>query len=570
MNKDTKIFTLFSTFWITLCWIGFLLSLFGFFYAPIFIIILIAGALILPYIIKKYQLSLSRSFAITIFAITIFVLFFSYFTTPTIFSGRDQGSISEAAIRLSQNHQLEFQTPASEEFFKIYGPGKALNFTGFHYTQNGNLTTQFPLVYISWLAIFYSIFGLIGFKIANSILFIIFAASFYLITKNLAQSQVSSKLSALFVITSFCFSWFFKFTLTENLALALLFFGIFQITEFTKNNSSILRNISLILACSSLSLLVFTRIEGIAIFFMLILFLLFKKKSRNILIEHKLWTIFSILTLFLIFILNFIKDLSFFKEMGKAFLKSEISSVSQEINIFTAFILYGILVFLILGSVKIIQLIAKKDFQRLVPLFIALPTFVYLLNPQISSDHPWMLRRFTFSILPILILYTILLLDHFYTNNKKVIAKSLTILILSTTLPTFTYFATFSENANLLKQIESLSKQFSNDDLVLVDQEVTDDGWSMLSGPLNFIYNKHSVYFFNINDFNKIEKNNFNKIFIIIPNKNLEKYSASELKDRMHYVKDYNFTTTRLNKESTSILPRKETITIVGKIFEIK
>src|SRR3972149_2208976 len=43
-----------------------------------------------------------------------------YFSEPTIFSGRDQGSLSEAAFHLTQNSQLAFSTKASQSFFQIY------------------------------------------------------------------------------------------------------------------------------------------------------------------------------------------------------------------------------------------------------------------------------------------------------------------------------------------------------------------------------------------------------------------------------------------------------------------
>ncbi|MFC1644758.1 hypothetical protein ACFL08_01895 [Patescibacteria group bacterium] len=572
MNKDIKIFTLFSAFWIILCWIGFLLSLFDFFYNYIFLTYIILGVAtgLFLFFSKGYAKHISKEFKIVIFLIALFSVFFSYFTSPTIFSGRDQGSISEAAIRLSQNNRLEFTTPASEEFFKIYGPGKALNFPGFHYSQEGTLITQFPLVYTSWLAIFYSIFGLLGLKIANSIAFSIFSISFYFIVKKLTTSSIAPWLSILFITTSFCFSWFFKFTLTENLALPLIFFGIFQLAEFTSAKNISKNKHNLVLSFLSLGLLIFTRIEGIAIFSMMIPVLLLIKPCRDFIFKNRFWTILSLLLLFLISILNLIKDINFFKEMGKALLKTELSSTSQEINILIAFSLYGIIIFFILGIVKITKLLVKKEYSKLIPLLIILPTFVYLLNPQISSDHPWMLRRFIFSILPIFILYSILLLDDLRNKKNAVLTNALVLLILLTTIPAFSSFAIFSENKNLLQQTEELSSNFSSKDLVLVDQEATGDGWSMISGPMNFILKKNSVYFFNINDFSKIDRSKFERIFIITPERNIKKYQESALGEKLNFVKDYSITTTRLNSKSEVSIPKQETILITGKIFEIK
>lgn len=51
-------------------------------------------------------------------------------TEPTVFTGRDQGSIALAAIELARGHELAFRNAASDAFFGIYGPGRALNFPG--------------------------------------------------------------------------------------------------------------------------------------------------------------------------------------------------------------------------------------------------------------------------------------------------------------------------------------------------------------------------------------------------------------------------------------------------------
>ena len=222
--NEYKLFSALGIFILGLEFLAIILSLFGFFYWPILVVYLIVGIVFLcichsertpmphrgesknlrsiissfiinrkayDYIKQILRLRPSTNFAqddkkdttknsnfLQLFFISLisllFIIFLSFSTEPTVFSGRDQGSFSEAAVRLSQNHQLEFETLVSQEFFKIYGQGTALNFPGFSYTADGKLITHFSIGYIAWLAVFYSLFGLSGLAIANGVLFFIF------------------------------------------------------------------------------------------------------------------------------------------------------------------------------------------------------------------------------------------------------------------------------------------------------------------------------------------------------------------------------------------------------------
>ena len=189
--KDYQFFRLLGLLTITLGWFGFALTLAGCFASWLVWLGVISILGFFGYWIGSQKLfrGLSREFVVLGIIFLIVTTVFSFFSTPTIFSGRDQGSISESAIRLSQNGQLEFSTPESEVFFKIYGPGRALNFPGFHYTPGGNLITQFPLIYTSWLALFFSLFGLTGFLIANALLFFVFSFSLYLLFRLFAEPK---------------------------------------------------------------------------------------------------------------------------------------------------------------------------------------------------------------------------------------------------------------------------------------------------------------------------------------------------------------------------------------------
>lgn len=538
--NNFQLFTLFGFFWIGLGWLSLLLSLFNIFYSIFFIIYFILWILASIYIafLNKRKLEVDYGILVVVILSLFTIFIFSHYTTPTIFSGRDQGSLSEAAIRLSQNHQLEFSSTASHEFFKIYGPGKALNFSGFNYTNAGNLITQFPLGYISWLAIFYSLFGLSGLVIANGVTFFIFLISFYLIARHYIQK--SSALVAFFlVLTSFIFSWFFKFTLSENLALALVWFGIYEFILFTQHR----KRFYLLASLLSFALLLFARVEAVAFLAIIIAILLIKYRDWKYLIFVVIGKkiLLTLLGIALIYLFNLTVNIHFYTALAKGTLGSFISfgnNVKNSTNIFSSFLtlmkifmLYGLFNYLALGVAGIFLLIKQKRFSILLPFLIVSPSFIYLINPSISNDHPWMLRRFVFAIIPVCIFYTVFFLDWFF--KKRIYFYLLIVLLAGTNLLVFIPFLQISPNKNLLPQVEDLSKNFLASDLILVDREATGDGWSMITGPMNFLYEKQAIYFFNPKDLSKINLNNFSNIYFIIPDNNLDLYRDSNILEKL-------------------------------------
>lgn len=583
INKnDYLIFAVFSSAWIFLGWVAFLLSLGGFFYAwiPGGFFLLILAVIGRQAILKKMSFKISRELAIFSSAILVFVILASFFATPTIFSGRDQGSISEASIRLSQNHKLEFSTPASSEFFKIYGGGKALNFPGFYYAPAGQLTTQFPLAYISWLAVFYSFFGLAGLVIANAILLFIFLISFYLLARNFVKKKLAYILLVL-AATSFPVFWFFKFTLSENMALAMLWISILWIYLFIKEQG-LFFYLSFLL---SAGLLVFTRIEGIFLFISGFLTIFFFTRKNTIWKEKKkLLIAYPAIFLTILLIMNFAKDIYFYKEIARALLhiRQDQTSVpsalggflSPVIFEFRVFFLYGLTSFSLLGIFGIIWFLAKKQWRKMIPFFVVFPSLIYLLSPWISSDHPWMLRRFVFSIVPAFIFYSILFLQDWTSEEKmrhrKIISWTLIAIMIFSNLFLFLKYFTFSENKGLLEETKKISENFSPNDLVLVDREAGGDSFSMITGPMNFLYNKNAVYFFNPKDAGKIDKSKFGKIYLIASNQNLNFFVRALGKENLVYLKGYSINNEKLSNSGDFFLPEKDAYEIDGEILKIK
>lgn len=583
--KNRQLFEIFVLFWVSFGWLALLATLLGIFYNAIFIALFFLGviAFSILLVLNKEKARLDR-FSFLAIALSLLAVFtFSYYTTPTVFSGRDQGSFSEAAIRLTQNHQLKFSTDASREFFKIYGPGKALNFPGFNYTSDGQLITQFPLGYTSWLAAFYGIFGRNGLVMANGVPFFIFLLSFYVISRHYIKSRVAL-LPPIFVVSSFAFSWFFKFTVSENLALMLLWFGIYEFLLFLKDENRF-HFFSFFFA---VGLLAFSRIEALAFLAVAFAILLIrnKKQKESILVKIGRRNLALVATAIVLYGINIVITLDAYTVLLKGALKplfflasgaAGSSASLMPLFVLKVFMVYALFGFVAIGIIGVIYFFKRRDFFMLVPFFIVLPAFIYLLQPAISADHPWMLRRFLFAIIPISILYATIFLENFLKKNA--LLYFIYAILFLTNLLVFVPYLNFSPNKGLLAQVEKISENFAASDLVLIDQKATGDNWSMMTGPMSFLYGKQAVYFFNPNDFEKIDRAKFNRIFFIIPDDSLNLYRQSGLLEKLTPEKNYEIKTVLLdsvaadksNLTSSEIyLPEKKPISVFGKIYLAK
>lgn len=149
-------------------------------------------------------------------------------------------------------------------------------------------------------------------------------------------------------------------------------------------------------------------------------------------------------------------------------------------------------------------------------------------------------------------------------------------MLIFTNLIVFVPYLTISPDKNLLPQIKTISENFQESDLILVDRDATGDGWSMMTGPLNFLFNKQAVYFFNSKDLSQIDRDKFTAIYFIIPDTKLDFYRSNGILEKLTPVKDYSIATEILAIKTggkqemftTSIeLPSMQNSTIYGKIY---
>ncbi len=467
---------------------------------------------------------------ILIGVLTLGAIFIAIRTEPTVFTGRDQGSIALASLELAAQHELAFRTPVSDAFFAVYGPGRALNFPGFSYTDTGALITQFPLGYIAYLGIFTSWFGPTGLLIANALLFILSGWTFFeLLT--LFVSRRNALLGTILFATSFIIVWLTQITLTENLALFLFLSLVVALVYFHQDNDAHFLPALLVTGF----LLALTRIEGFVIAPLALAYILYRPTLRNHLLRlPKKWTVPTLLFLSFLFLRDFFMNLPFYTTLGKAALKywhtlSAGTSAGTEPNLGPILISYGLFPLFVLGIAALIFEVMQRRTRLIIPILLAAPTLIYLLNGHISDDHPWLLRRYAFTLFPLFLLATVVLWDSLETKlgdgQKKLFAAvCFSFLFIFQIPPSFQALKTV-EYQTLYEQTLSLGQQFGDRDLILIDRGSTGDPFAMITGPLATLDGKNAVYFFNPEDYSRIDRHAFEHTYLLTTAESLSRYA---------------------------------------------
>lgn len=590
IEKTSSLSVLFGLAFVVFGWFALSLTLGSAFYFPLialgFVLLMTLALVIAWKFLRLSSIDLRLAFTVTLlYAVGIGIV-----SEPTIFSGRDQGSIAEAAYRLAKNTELAFSTPGSDSFFQIYGAGTALNFPGFAYTTDGSLLTQFPLGYTAWLGSFVSLFDLSGFAIGNALLLFLFLFFFYQLLRLFAQPYYACA-GLVLALTSFLPSWFAKLTLTENLAVFLFTFLIYNLILFFREGKFLFYAGILL----SGGLLAFTRIEGFAILVLALALVIFHPHTRALIRAYP-WKTLVIPGLLFFFVLlrDFFMNLPYYKMIGKALFKTyerfgtAAGSLgeSASTSLGSLFFLYGFLLIALLGLFGILLFLKKKHYALLIPAFVALPTFLYLFQPSITPDHPWMLRRYLFTLFPVLVFSAVMCLALLFAKKeatplfpvKQPAGKRLflvTLIFLGLILlqyPAWSGQLLFAEHRGLTEEIATFSREFSDKDLILVDRNATGDGFAMLTGPAQFLYGKNTIYFFNPYDLTALDTSHFEHVYLLTPEESQSRYAAV-FGDRLVFKKSVTFTLEHSGVLSFSqnalMLPEKQTTQTRNILFQI-
>lgn len=549
------------------------LSLFGWFFPPLTLLalILLFGGVGFALFSLFQAKDLTRLTLIGLLSLLALVI--ALRTEPSVFTGRDQGSISLAALELSTNYELAFRSPVSDAFFEIYGPGRALNFPGFSYTESGALITQFPLGYTSYLALFSSWFGVSGLVLGNALLFILSGWTFFELLSLFVTRKSALFGTALFV-TSFLPIWLMTLTLTENLALLLYLTIAKALVRLDQDDDP--RFLPLIILTGFL--LALTRIEGFVIAGIMLAFIILRPKLRaHLLALPKRFAIPAILFLGFLFLRDLFMNLPFYTMIGKAALKywHELSGTGgggSNPAIGPILFSYGLFPIFLLGIASLLFGLMKRKFTLLIPVLLAAPTLLYLLNGHISDDHPWLLRRYAFTIFPLLLLATVCLIENLKghlagTWQQRFSLAAFAALFLLQLSPAFAAFKTV-EYDTLLDQTKTLSQFFTEKDLVLIDRGTTGDPFALLAGPLATLYGKNAVYFFNPDDYDRLDRSGFDRVYLLTAEDSLGRY-ADTFGDRLLPVQTVSFTFPALAAKIPYAAPEENRIESNALIFQI-
>jgi hypothetical protein len=595
-------FEVFSLGWITFSFLSLCLAISGFFHLFWLIFFVVTIIFSLFYLVKKQHIQIIGLGKLSWIIFTIICLlgiFLSLFSVPTIFGGRDEGSYSTSGLLISQNHQTTYSDELTNQFFQIYGPGKALNFPGFYYQEDGSLKSQFLPAYPSWIAIWYSFFGLPGLKFVNLFPFVTFLFSFYLILKIITAEFHPQKpkgkkypclpiLGLVMLATVFPLIILYKFTLGEIYFAALLWFSIYLFLEYFKESSGFRYGMIFV----PLVILPFVRIEATA--FLLMFLFLFILKDYEHLKSPRYQLPFMILGF--TFLTAFAYEPNFFIDslgnVAEPLLEKEVP-LSEEDSFLSddwknfynlrLFHTYNLIPFFIFTGVFLLNFLRKKEREKirgkskffLLPFVFSLPTLIYLFDANISLDHPWYFRRFIFMIIPMTILYATLFLCCLRYSNRWLF-RAIVLLIISLNILLLFPVAsdgqpeknllTFGQNQHLLAQIEELSSNFSDKDLILVSQQSSGSGWSLMSEPLRTLFGKQAIYFFNPYDLGKIDRSKFENIYLISSVSELSLYEKINKKEIKRYTIENTIINPSQNPEQKPRTIETKTETIIFQV----
>ncbi len=533
-HQAQNFFTLTGLSALVFIWFALALGVSGFFFVPLIAFgFSLMSTLVLFLLIKTLALLdiPEKAFLLILFGLA---LTSTLPVEPTVFTGRDQGSIATAAIALAEHHAFRFSLPAADTFFSIYGPGLAYNFPGFFYTEHGELLTQFPLAYTAWLASFYTLFRIDGLAIGNAVLLTLSLFSFYFLLRNFLHRLIAF-LGTLLLSAAFLPTWFAKFTLTENLALFLFIFLAFSVVRFRAEG----KFLHYAAALATAGIFCFTRIEGFLLLPITLFLIAESAHARSI---WRLYPTKSLVAPILLFLLTFGASFSdalpFYTMIGKAlrdFLTSfgaaetVASATVDTLPVLSILITYGLLLIVILGLIGIFIIFRYRKYSALIPFLIALPTFAYLVFPNITPDHPWMLRRYLPTIYPTLVFSALVGISILFAENRhfpiSFPQSPRRRFVLALVFAGLFAFQTAAwqqgllarENASLLQQTAAIADSFGPRDLILVDRETTGSGFAMIAGPLASLHHKNAVYFFNPDDLSKINRSLYEHVWLIVP-----------------------------------------------------
>ncbi len=454
-----------------------------------------------------------------IFFICIILLFFSliyFFSDQNIRGDYDAGNYKIAATALDSN-----------KISPLFLPG-----------------------YPVFLYPFYKLFGLNGFSIGNSFLFLLsmlIINTIYNLLIGKRKFLIEVILWAVFYPTI----WFYRQTLAENLSLPLFLISTLSLLKIQKKQNVYL---NFLVGFFSISLSVLIRPEAILFFISYIITSVFLFYKNKYFLKNRIINLIFISFLFSIFIfsiniyyeyiysteyiLKYIKKIPI--EILKTFNFGEVSdkevSFSDYPNYLDYSIRYTIDSIIAYGFLPIILLFTQipfKKWKNLLFLLFLIPGFIFFKYPTISWTQPWFLRHIWMIVLPGLFLIGLYGFSFMKNNKRRCVLLSLLLFNLSIYSLNIIFL---KEYPNFFNTLRSISNNIDDNSEVIYFGPNS----KMISHSLYYTFNKGKTFFYYSEAGEIGEKNS--KIYHEKVNNILENSSGEE--------KKYLISNTKLDSES--------------------
>lgn len=522
-------FIVLSLWFVCIAWAANLLAMFSFFYKPILSAALLLITAVSTFYFHKYRAhnGTSKQNIIAILFILLFSIFTSLYFHDTFYGGRDPGIYSTNAIYLSEHHTLLIDSAMNDLIPRFLSPNNYIT------TSDGKLISQFHFGYISWVAIYYSFFGIQGIQFSNLLPLFIGLVSIYLIGKELRNSYVGLGAVLTFSAT-YPLIWFSRQTVTEIFFMALFWFGVLCCLYMLQRK----QNIYYISSMLAFGMLPFVRIEGLILFGFYFMFLLYdisskrfgpsnQRMTNNTGLDHfsdirkqdishflnkyfpvLFWFVFFLTSALLLYYYFFMQAryLGVIDAVLNHFSGGVISSSAETASIdrtairyhFPEFVYmalseYNFQLPLISIFLGFIVSVIHRDIsykKQLLVIFFMLPGFLYLLSPFITLDQPWFLRRYVATTIPgAFLLMSVMLHD---LSKKKTVYICLISLVMILNIFTAYPILFFSENEGMIASVGNIADRVGPNDLVLVDRYAA--GSYKMADPLFFVYSKPALW----------------------------------------------------------------------------
>lgn len=530
---------------------------------------------------------LLKTLFLVVWLLWFFLLLF-YAPFPA-FSGRDEGSYANAAIYLAKFGDIHFQLPLLSYLKEEGLAHQSLNFPGFVIKEE-NLTSQFSPAYYVFLGIFYIITRtVITFPLANGMLVLGGTTAFYLLLRLFFPRWVSFA-GMLLIVFNFLFLWFPRFTLSENLAFFLfvnliLFLTLYRLSGDRNYMMPIILSVIIFsltrpegwwLLLASLFMLFFWRCKKSVVFYLSQL-----KKEAAVFIGGLLFSFYAVIDQLPVYKrlvrdwLEWPNTADSYQQLGKGSLdsgalKNILAALFPSWQRLWYFIkvewVYGVLIFGIFALATIIiyfwtrQLNFFSSRERIligVGALLGFPFFAAFISPQISPDHPWMLRRFLFVVLPLGIVAALMpglnFIRKLPQNLNSPLAAIFMAALLIPSIPATGYFLTAGIDSGREEVLEQLGNYFKADDFVFLERSSSGDGWRMWAEPLSSIYGINAAYVYspqNISEIKQVINDRFlkgQKSFVILPDQSYHFEHELAKNFSLTLDKEYQFQNTSLD-----------------------